>query len=236
MLWPEFLPQEHSSEKEGEIEFTSEPSRRLPVYLMLDCSGSMAGAPIEAVNQGIAQLQAQLLDTPSAVETVWIAVITFGTTAKMCIPLTPLLQFEPPDLKPAGTTSLGAAIKLLNESLDRDIVTGSEISKGDWKPLVFLLTDGEPTDHWEDAVALLHKRTNKKIGTLVALGCGEKINQETLLKISPIVIKMEDISGDRLKDFFKWVSQSISGASISADAAGRVNEILPSLPRGLIQI
>jgi len=83
---------------------------------------------------------------------------------------------------------------------------------------------------------MLHNRTKKKVGTLVALACGEQINQDTLLKITPNVIKMEDLTGDRLKDFFKWVSQSITGASVSTDSIGTPNERYPSLPKGFVQI
>ena len=55
--------------------------RRLPVYLVLDVSGSMSGEPIEAVRMGLKQLLSDLQDNPQALETVWLSVITFGSSA-----------------------------------------------------------------------------------------------------------------------------------------------------------
>ena len=63
-------------------------SRRLPVYLVLDCSGSMFGDPIEAVNQGVKALVAELQSEPYAIETAYLSVITFESTAQQVCPLT----------------------------------------------------------------------------------------------------------------------------------------------------
>jgi len=65
--------------------------RRLPVYLLLDCSGSMSGEPIEAVRQGIDHLLSELRGDPNALETVWLSVITFSSVARQAVPLTELL-------------------------------------------------------------------------------------------------------------------------------------------------
>lgn len=45
-------------------------NRRLPIYLLLDCSESLAGGPLEAVAQGVASLLADLRGDPMALETV----------------------------------------------------------------------------------------------------------------------------------------------------------------------
>lgn len=215
------------------IDFGWMPTRRLPVIILLDSSASMAGAPIQAVNEGLLHLFNQLLDTPSAVETVWMSIIVFGTEAKVLSPLTPITEAKPIDLQAEGTTSLGAALEILEQTLDSEIKVGSATEKGDWRPLVFLLTDGEPTDDWEPVVARLRSRTERKIGTLIALGCGEEANATTLRQITDNVLMMENVTGDHLRSFFKWVSQSVSGASVSAEAAGGISKRLPSLPEGI---
>lgn len=223
-------------EEASTIDFGWEPTRRLPVFLLLDTSASMTGAPIEAVNEGVRQLYSQLMDTPTAVETVWISIVTFGTLAEQCVALQSITEFSPPILKAGGTTSLGAALRLLEKALDTEVKTGSETEKGDWRPLVFLLTDGEPTDQWEDVVERLKNRTERKIGTLIALGCGDSANIDTLLQITDHVFQMENITVDRLRAFFKWVSQSVSGASVSAAASSHASDTFPPLPEGLVRI
>jgi uncharacterized protein YegL len=237
MLWPDDHPSDEPPvDSASGIDFGWQPTRRLPVYLLLDVSASMHGAPIMAVNEGVKLLYDQLIDTPTAVETVWMSIITFGTKAIERVKLTPLTEFQPVELEAGGTTSLGAAFRLLEGSLDNEVRAGTETEKGDWRPLVYLLTDGEPTDDWEPAVQRILTRTEKRVGTIVALACGENVDEHTLKQITSHVVRMENVSVDYLKSFFKWVSQSVSGASVSAEAAGRTSQLLPPLPEGLSTI
>jgi uncharacterized protein YegL len=205
----------------------------LLVYLLLDCSASMAGAPNQAVNEGVRQLHNQLVETPTAIEAVWISIITFGTEASMLVPPTPVANFQPAELRARGLTSLGAALHLLEHSLDNDVRASTSTEKGDWRPLVFMLTDGDPTDEWESVAEQLKARTEKKPGTIVALACGEAVDLATLEQIADHVLRMEDVTVDRLRDFFKWVSASVSGASVSAEAAEHLSTKFPPLPEGL---
>src|SRR5215471_9150233 len=127
---------------------TAADIRRLPVYLVLDCSGSMAGEPINAMEMGLKALLADLRSDPQALETVWLSVITFASAAEQVIPLTDIHDFLPPDLNAGGTTALGEAIDLLADRIRHEVRVTQQNQKGDWKPLVFILTDGEPTDAW----------------------------------------------------------------------------------------
>ena len=86
--------------------------RRLPVYLLLDTSGSMAGEPIEAVKNGVQVMISSLRNDPQAVETAFLSIITFDSDAKQIVPLTDLASFQMPDIKASGTTSLGEALKV----------------------------------------------------------------------------------------------------------------------------
>lgn len=194
--------------------------RRLPIYLLLDTSGSMSGAPIQAVNQGVALLFNELMNTPQAVETCWISVITFESQAQQVVPLTELTKFNPPQLQTGGSTSMGQALDLLGQALDREVLGNAGERKGDYKPLIFLLTDGEPTDDWNSALSRLRSRTQKKPATIIALGCGGGANMTTLKQIADVSLLLQDATPDNISAFFKWVSQSVKSASISASGGG----------------
>jgi uncharacterized protein YegL len=122
--------------------------RRLPVYILADCSGSMNGNPIESVKSGIRALHSELMGDPSAVESTYLSVITFDSNAQQIVPLTELSQFNTPDLRAGGTTAFGAALKLLNDAINSEVHKNTPEQKGDWKPLIFIFTDGEPTDRF----------------------------------------------------------------------------------------
>jgi uncharacterized protein YegL len=217
------------------MDFGEENTRRMPVYLLLDVSGSMTGAPIQAVEQGVQLLQNELLNQPQAVELVYISVITFASAANQIVPLTPLTSFTPPHLSAGGGTALGGAFRTLGQALDREIIPNTETKKGDYKPLVFLLTDGEPTDTWEPEVSAFQARGERKAGAIIALGCGEGVNVRVLQRITPQVLLMQDVTPDNLKAFFKWVSASVTTASKSAAAptgSAEATATLPPAPAG----
>jgi uncharacterized protein YegL len=65
-------------------------SRRLPVYILIDTSGSMRGEPIQSVNNGLQNMLSTLKQDPFALESVWISIITFDIEAKELFVLTPL--------------------------------------------------------------------------------------------------------------------------------------------------
>src|SRR5438874_12496210 len=103
--------------------------RRLPVYLVLDTSGSMTGEPIEAVRQGVKALLADLRSDPQALETAYLSVITFSNNAQQVIPLTELTAFNEPNLAASGSTALGDALKVLEDSLEREVRKSSPTQK-----------------------------------------------------------------------------------------------------------
>ena len=202
--------------------------RRLPVYLLLDCSGSMFGEPIEAVRAGVKALLSDLRSDPQAIETAYLSVITFDSGAQQVCPLTELMAFPEPNLDASGSTALGEALKLLDQCIDREVKKGTDTQKGDWKPLIFLMTDGEPTDSWESAA---DKIKAKKVGNIIACAAGSGANSGTLKRITEIVVELNSLQPEALKAFFKWVSSSIKSTSQSvAQVAADVPICLPPPP------
>jgi uncharacterized protein YegL len=207
--------------------------RRLPVYLLLDCSESMAGPAIEAVERGVQTLVSELQGNPLALETAYLSVITFAKQAKQVVPLTELIQFQPPKLSVRTGTSLGAAIKLLMECISRDVIKTTPTTKGDYKPLVFLLTDGQPTDNWEPAAEALRRANNPKIANIYAVGCGPDVDSDVLRQVTDIVLMMPEMSPDAFKKFFVWLSASVQSASTRLGEGGNQPIEMPALPKDL---
>ena len=117
--------------------------RRLPVYLLLDTSGSMSGEPIEAVKNGVQILVSTLRQDPYALETAYLSVITFDSTAKQVVPLTELANFQTPNISASGTTALGDGLGLLADSIEKEVGKTTAEIKGDWKPLGFAFNVGK---------------------------------------------------------------------------------------------
>ena len=201
--------------------------RRLPVYLLLDCSGSMSGEPIEAVRQGVKYLLAELRGDPQALESVSLSVITFDSSARQVSPLTELATFREPKLDANGSTALGEALTLLGSCIDREVRKTTKDQKGDYKPLVFLMTDGEPTDNWERPADAIRSR---RPGNIIACGTGSSVRAETLKRITETVVMMNNYAPDTFKAFFRWVSQSVTTASQKVAAKPESAIDLPPVP------
>ncbi len=209
--------------------------RRLPVYLVIDCSESMAGPAIEAVSRGVNTLVNELRGNPLALESAYLSVITFAKDARQVVPLTELLQFQTPKLPVRTGSSLGAALRLMLKCMQREIVKSSPTAKGDYKPLVFLMTDGQPTDDWEPAAAAVRQANNPKVANIYAIGCGPDVDPDCLHQITDIVLMMNDVTPDAIKKFFVWLSASVQSAStrLQEGAASGQQVSMPSLPEGL---
>lgn len=201
--------------------------RRLPVYLLLDTSGSMYGEPIEAVKVGVQTLISTLRSDPYALETAYLSIITFNSTAQQITPLTELAAIQQPNIDAGGCTALGGALELLAKKVDSEITKTTTEVKGDWRPLVFLMTDGEPTDSITKGLEEFKKR---KFGMVVACAAGQGANVNTLKQITENVVSLDTADSATIKAFFKWVSASISTSSKSVEETSAEATTMSELP------
>jgi len=207
-------------------------TRRLPVYILADVSGSMQGTPIESVKSGIRQLHRDLLGDPQAIESAYLSIITFGNSAQQTVPLTEVAMFNPPELTAGGTTNFGDGLRMLIDSFDRELVRTTADQKGDWRPLVFILSDGAPTDvDWPMYAQQLRER---RPANIIAVACGDQADVNVLKQVTENVILMQEMSPDAFRAFFSFVSASVKQTSQKVGSVADGSAItLPPPPPGI---
>lgn len=201
--------------------------RKLPVYLLLDTSGSMSGEPIEAVKNGVQVMISTLRQNPQAIESAYISIITFGSSAQQVIPLTELAVFQMVDLQASGTTALGAALTLVSERIEAEVGKSTLEKKGDWKPLVFIMTDGIPTDDWQRG---LKNFQAVKTAFTVACAAGSGADTSVLKSITENVISLDTADSSSISKFFQWVTASIGVSSTKIEESGNEVSGMKDLP------
>jgi len=178
----------------------------------------------------------ELRTDPMALDLAALSVITFASSASQVMQLTELARFNVPKLKMGSGTALGAALELLEKSISQDVRKTSSEQKGDYKPIVFILTDGDPTDNWEKAASRIRNKISGKSANVIGVGCGPDADIEKLRKITETVIAMRDMDEVSFSKFFKWVSASVSTASQGLEASAGEGVRLPDLPQECLEV
>lgn len=186
-------------------------NRRLLAYFLLDTSGSMNGEPIQALNNGFNGLISMLRADPQAMDTLHLSVITFDREVKNIIPLIDLASYHPKEITcpDSGPTHTGQALEMVADLVKKELVKGSLDRKGDWRPLLFIFTDGKPSDiqKYKQMVPIIK---SLEFGVIVGCAAGHKADEKSLKELTDHVVKLDTTDAVTLSSFFKWVSSSIT--------------------------
>ncbi|MEO8360069.1 MAG: TerY-C metal binding domain-containing protein [Vicinamibacteria bacterium] len=183
--------------------------RRLPIYFVLDVSESMIGENLRNLQNGLAKIVRDLRTDANALESVHISVVAFAGSVRTLAPLVELESFYPPRLPVGSGTSLGAALTHLMAEIDNQVTKTTSDRKGDWKPIVYLMTDGKPTDDAGPATRRWREHFSKR-ASLVAIAIGQFADVTALQELTDTVLVFSQNQDADFSKFARWVTASIS--------------------------
>lgn len=197
----------------GTNNFAENPEPRLPCVLLLDVSGSMSGSPIAELNAGLAAYKDSLAADALAAKRVEVAIVTFGGQVQTVCDFTTAESFQPPTLVAAGDTPMGTAIR---HGLDM-LRARKELYKAHglsyFRPWVFLITDGGPTDEWHTAAEQVKQGEKEKAFSFFSVG----VEGARFDKLQQIAVREPlKLKGLRFQDLFLWLSSSQAAVSRSS--------------------
>jgi len=200
----------------SDINFEGNSRQRTPCVLVLDCSGSMDGGPINELNAGLREFKKSLTEDPVAMTSVSVCVVSVGgpnSSAEVMMDFVDAIDFEPIDLKADGTTPLGEGIILALDKIEGFKAEAKLHDNKYTRPWLFVMSDGEPTDDahiWSEAVRRAMEAEAGKKAVIFSIAIG-KADTSKLQEISHRSVAQ--MNGIKFREFFVWLSGSLSKAS-----------------------
>lgn len=194
------------------IEFVHESDPRCPCVLLLDTSSSMSGEPISKLNEGLQTFKQDLLQDPVASLRVEIAIVTFHSGVTVVQDFITADEFTPPALGAGGSTSMGAGIQKALEMVRarKDVYQANAVAY--YRPWMFMITDGAPTDSVSEAAQRVHQEEEKKGLAFFAVG----VQGADMVKLESIAVREPlKLQGLNFAELFLWLSSSMQQISQS---------------------
>ena len=205
-------------------DFASNPEPRCPCILLLDVSGSMNGRPINELNAGLVTFRDELLADPLALKRVELGIVTFGPV-HVEQPFTSAANFSPPILFAQGDTPMGSAITKALDMVEERKREYRANGISYYRPWIFLITDGAPTDEWQAAANKVFRGEEDKRFAFFSIGV-QGADMKTLAQIS--VRQPLPLQGLQFRELFSWLSSSLRSVSRSTPGT----EVVLEAPKG----
>ncbi|HAN6256139.1 TPA: VWA domain-containing protein [Escherichia coli] len=205
-------------------DFASNPEPRCPCILLLDVSGSMNGRPINELNAGLVTFRDELLADPLALKRVELGIVTFGPV-HVEQPFTSAANFFPPILFAQGDTPMGAAITKALDMVEERKREYRANGISYYRPWIFLITDGAPTNEWQAAANKVFRGEEDKKFAFFTIGV-QGADMKTLAQIS--VRQPLPLQGLQFRELFSWLSSSLRSVSRSTPGT----EVVLEAPKG----
>lgn len=205
------------------IQIASNPEPRCACALVLDVSGSMSGDAIAELNHGVQCLVNELSADSLASKRVEISIVTFGESVELVSDFSPPRQMMVPKLEAGGGTPMGEAVVKAASVLEARKQEYKREGLQYFRPWMFLITDGEPTDQgshfWRDAVRIVHDGESN--GRLLFFGVAVGgARQETLDQLCAPKRPSKRLKGLNFRELFVWLTRSLKTVSTANPGQG----------------